>query len=177
MNTEEVVAMMDAITEGRDCVLHPKGIDGYQGITIGIFDDGILFSTEDDPSGIQINDPRTVREIAGALVAWATRKDQLVSWDVAKSLTIFGHDLRSEQSGGVGGTDATFPSVSDWAAIKSGTSSRAEWYRRNVDRMTQEIKDRNLRDLRAILSDPMTRHEEHPDIQAAIMILLNAGAR
>lgn len=75
MNTEEVVAMIDAITEGKDYVLRPKVIEGYQGIAIGVSDDSVLFSTEGDPLGTRIEDPRTAREIAGALVAWANRKE------------------------------------------------------------------------------------------------------
>jgi hypothetical protein len=168
VNTEEVVAMMDAITEGRNYDLEVAGDRESDNVRLQFASDSFAISHDPNSFAVtEVTNPRVAREIAGALVAWANRKDSSTKGGkdaVEITAAVWGAPARVN-SGGVGGTDATNP------------SSRAEWFRRNVNRMTQETKDRNLKDLRAILSDPMTRHEEHSDIQAAIMILLNAGAR
>jgi hypothetical protein len=68
MNTEEVIAMIDAIAEGREYIYENNG--GTSRMLVD--DDGISFTSQ---ISFLIENPRTAREIAGALVAWANRKD------------------------------------------------------------------------------------------------------
>lgn len=134
MNTDEVVAMIDAITEGK---IFAKRWNLSEGGHFNFASDGegIALRT----SGVtEIQDPRTAREIAGALVAWANKKE--------------GHNEGAAFLGKLavsilndGGVD--FPSVNDWAHIKAGRDTRTNWYARNVKRMTLETLKRNKQDL------------------------------
>lgn len=178
MNTEEVVAMIDAITDGRTFTLDVNTIEGEPSIAAKFTMDEVSIYGQGG-FATAIDDPRTAREIAGALIAWANRKDGLVSWDTAKSVTIYGQDLRDairdkrttsipeelKHYGELGGTK------------RVGNSSYADWYRRNVENMTQETKDRNLKDLLGIQEDVSIVSEEHADICAAIDILIISGAK
>ena len=166
MNTEEVVAMIDAITEGRYYAHSFETTPNSNTISIEVgtnnpeVDSEFWFSTFDE--GVQflakINDPRVAREIAGALVAWANKQEGVRS---AKPREI---------------------SESEWQS--SGTLRRKvrngcwreDWYRRNVGNMSQETKDRNLRDLKGMLNLG-DESPEQLDIDAAINILLENGAK
>lgn len=72
MNTEQVIEMIDAITEGGE--YEKFELNGEQ-INIAIRDDEFVIA------GLS-NDPRTAREIAAALVAWANRKDGMMNGSV-----------------------------------------------------------------------------------------------
>lgn len=176
MNTEEVCAMIDAITEGRKYVYENNG--GTSRMTVD--EDGISFSAE---ITFLIEQPRTAREIAGALVAWANRKEgnanEVEAFRVAaefKPTTSIPEEIVKRQQA-VYEPPATNNKVPGcW---------RADWYRRNVTSMSQETKDRNLKDLRgiweagkstAMRSSTMTK-EEASDIYAAIVILRDNGAK
>lgn len=74
MNAEEVVAMIDAITEGKTYGLTPRVTEASDELNFTFEKDEInIFSGERFAAAI--NDTRTAREIAGALIAWANRKD------------------------------------------------------------------------------------------------------
>jgi hypothetical protein len=67
MNTEQVVEMIDAITEGK-----PYALKGNE-LTVVFGPEEIAFMVK----GKQVffEDPRIAREIAGGLIAWANRKE------------------------------------------------------------------------------------------------------
>lgn len=169
MDTNEVVEMIDAITEGkyyahgfstnRDTITIEVGTNAENEANefwFSSFTPGANFLAK-------IDDPRTAREIAGALVAWANRKEGF---------------LASHHNGsGLEGTEVTAPSPADYIKIQSGRTTREEWYRNNVDRMSQETKDRNLKDLKEIYADHRITKETRDDVQNAIMILKDNGAK
>lgn len=72
MNAEQVCEMIDAITEGRNFTLHPTESPmteiNFEGDEISVFPPA-------HEGYFDITETRTAREIAGALVAWANRKD------------------------------------------------------------------------------------------------------
>lgn len=68
MNTEQVIEMIDAITEGR-----PYALSNGETMSVAFQDDIVTFFAR--VGGSSIDNPRTAREIAGALVAWANHKD------------------------------------------------------------------------------------------------------
>lgn len=144
MNTEEVVAMIDAITAGKPFVNRWESES-----------DSLIVATSPEKFVMQdtgdfvftLRDPRTAREIAGALVAWANRKDG--------------------QLGALPSTDVD---------QTSSAGSRATWYRRSVGIMSQEAKNRNLKDLTAIQAQMHPNDVEQVDIAAAIQILVDNGA-
>lgn len=80
MNTEQVVEMIDAITEGKifATTFDGRGLKGNPSgqMTIAVGNSGFGFNV----SGclFDVKDPRTAREIAAALIAWANRKDEMV---------------------------------------------------------------------------------------------------
>jgi hypothetical protein len=76
LNTDEVVEMIDAITEGRPFTigLEPEG--DADGMSIEFGEAYVTFYDSFDFSA-QFDNPRTAREIAGALVAWANRKESI----------------------------------------------------------------------------------------------------
>jgi hypothetical protein len=69
MNTEEVCEMIDAITEGRTFARTWQG--AVSNIHLAVGEEGFAIHANE----FGCNDPRTAREIAGALVAWASRMD------------------------------------------------------------------------------------------------------
>lgn len=74
MTVEEVCKMMDAITEGKN--FHHT-FDGKVGShELSITGDGFQIRAEGD--GTVCDDPRTAREIAAALVTWASTKDGII---------------------------------------------------------------------------------------------------
>jgi hypothetical protein len=186
MNTEEVVEMIDAITEGKVYATSFEGRslsgkhDGQMTIAVGNSGFGFKIGRE----LFDVTDPRTAREIAGALVAWANRKDgefnaihQDAQHAIEGSLGLYvANGVKKSGVGEADETNPTAPSPSDWKAIKNGYDSREEWYRRNVSRMTQETKNRNLKDLDAMLGDS-TNPAESRDIRKAMKILIANGAK
>ncbi|GHF92391.1 hypothetical protein [Streptomyces griseosporeus] len=74
MNVEQVVEMIDAITEGRDYELDVPVLVEEDSLTLKFNEDEISilgslgFATA-------IRDTRTAREICAALLTWADRKD------------------------------------------------------------------------------------------------------
>ena len=147
MNTEEVVAMMNAITEGAQWSRTIEGEAESDSLRFAVEADRVLLGTLDYDYVCEIQNPRTAREIAGALVAWANRKDG--------------------QLGALPNTDVD---------QTSSAGSRATWYRRSVGIMSQEAKNRNLKDLTAIQAQMHPNDVEQVDIAAAIQILVDNGA-
>lgn len=80
MNTNEVVAMIDAITEGK-CYTHAFEMAGEgDSLSIETEPETFALTSPTKPSFIAvIDDPRTALEIAGALVAWAGHKDGTIN--------------------------------------------------------------------------------------------------
>lgn len=75
METHEVVEMIDAITEGRNYTLEVKNErHDDDNMSIALSEDEVTFHDNFD-TYVSIDNPRTAREIAGALVAWANRKE------------------------------------------------------------------------------------------------------
>jgi hypothetical protein len=139
------------------------------------------FSTFDEGANFlaKINNPRTAREIAGALVAWANRKEgDPLSRTIQRRTVqaIVGDDWNEEVN-----TADEVTGLMNWQDVKSDNHPREEWYRRNVGQMSQETKDRNLKDLMAIKEQNATMvGPDQPsmlDLQAAIQILLDHDAR
>jgi hypothetical protein len=175
VNSDEIVEMIDAIYEGKyyahgfstkkDVITIEVGAaEGTEEFWFSSFTPGANFLAK-------IDDPRTAREIAGALVAWANRKDGLNNG--AHFLSRLGVSIIDDGR-------PEFPSVDDYMHINRGNDTRKNWYARNVGRMTQETKDRNLKDLLGILdSTPDIPKKLHvlTDLQAAIQILRNNGAK
>lgn len=167
MNTDQVVEMIDAITEGKTFRTNWEGANETDTLEMLSGPDGIKLGNLQMQFVFDMTNPRTAREIAGALVAWANRKQ--------------GHDVGAQFLGRlavsiIADGSVEFPSVNDWAHIKAGRDTRANWYARNIKNMTQETKDRNLKDLQAMLSGTSGKAEDD-DIRAAIQILESNGAR
>ena len=184
MNTEQVVEMIDAISEGRNYRLDVNTTQTSDEMYVGFDSGAIVFHGVGMSFLSTVTDPRTAREIAGALVAWANRKDaqskpgELWLEELkSKSIEAMGYDPVATQQVAAfdANSEARAPSPEDWKAIKNGYDSRANWYRRNVGRMSQETKDRNLKDLKAIQKTVPGGSIEWSDIQAAIQILLENG--
>lgn len=163
MDTQAVVKMIDAITEGRDYNLDVQNArHDDDDMTISFRPDEVTFHDNFD-SYVTVESPRVAREIAGALVAWATRKE-------------VGENITRQEVGRIcvtaaGDSQVEFPSVNDWADIMSGRSSREEWYRQNVGRMTLESKRQNydaLHEARKTVSGGSQRWD---DITKAMRIL------
>lgn len=169
MNTEQVVEMIDAISEGKRYTLSIASDDdesnGKKSLAMRMGEGSILFYLRGPVSFAgEIDNPRTAREIAGALVAWANRKEGKIQETKQVEASLI---LRSE---------ATRPSTADAIKLMSGRSTKTEWYAANVGRMTPETKSRNLRDLREILAEGNVTHTEQADITTAIQILRDNGA-
>lgn len=75
MNTQEVIEMIDAITEGRRTKIGWEGANLSDNLQVTATKETLSFSIVDQL--FESDDPRTAREIAGALVAWANRKQGL----------------------------------------------------------------------------------------------------
>lgn len=75
MNTNEVVAMIDAITEGRSYRLNVETTQSSDEMYLGFDSDAVIFHGVGMSFLATVTDTRTAREIAGALVAWANRKE------------------------------------------------------------------------------------------------------
>lgn len=74
MDTEETVNMIDTIYEGST---YRMSI-GRRGLVIDLAPSGIRFGPQDSgDSYAYVIDPRRAREIAGALVAWATHQEKI----------------------------------------------------------------------------------------------------
>lgn len=199
MDTNEVVEMIDAITEGkyyahgfstnRDTITIEVGTNAENEANefwFSSFTPGANFLAK-------IDDPRTAREIAGALVAWANRKEGLAGADERakakfNALNVTGAEQCSATDPNqmcddcrkgfeAHKAEVTAPSTADYIKIQSGRTTREEWYRNNVDRMSQETKDRNLKDLKEIYADHRITKETRDDVQNAIMILKDNGAK
>lgn len=169
MNTEEVVAMIDAITEGR---YYAHGFEtkqdiitievGREGPHLGNNTDEFWFSSFTPSANFlaKINDPRTAREIAGALVAWANRQDSNKQDAETMSAIVWGSPARvaSKEIGMADGET-------------SMRESREEWYRRNVHHMTRGTLERNFNDLKEVLDLSPIGSEEALDCQKAMNIL------
>jgi hypothetical protein len=156
VNTEEVCKMIDDITEGRPKQVTWEGDAGeYDSITLRTISGAFQFTQHGNGAFVfQSDDPRTAREIAGALVAWANRKDGVTSNRNVQS------DLLSEKKE---------KDVAIW---------RENWYHRNIRNMTRETMERNMSDLQKIRRSTPFPSDEFDDIQKAIDILhvaLNGG--
>lgn len=171
MNTDEVCKMIDAITEGKEFTLSVPVPVGENSLTLKFHEDEIsIYGAHGFATAIR--NLRDIREIAAALVAWANRKDGTI--DLA-AMSILGSIRWAELKKSA--EDDTAPSIHDWANIKSGRSTREEWYRRNVRHMTPETLKRNMKDLKEIKAQTPVG-PEYDDIQKAIDILhvaLNGG--
>ena len=179
MNTEEVVAMIDAITEGKPFVHR------WESET-----DSLIFATSPEKAVLSdtgdfcfdLRDPRTAREIAGALVAWANRKD-----GIQQPKSFEATDPNNPHPGMYHfafGCRECFPALKTMTEeslasqlIDMKKNGRAQWYRRNVDRMSQETKDRNLQDLRGIQAELHPNDVTNIDVEAAMQILRDNGAK
>lgn len=75
MNTEEVTKMIDAITEGKNYTLEIKG-DKETGVVEIVFTDSRFYIKLAEGWGTEHTNPRIAREIAGALIVWANRKEK-----------------------------------------------------------------------------------------------------
>lgn len=180
MNTEEVVAMIDAISEGEIYTLTIPGDNGSGEAEI-IFTPSRFYIKLTEGWGTEHINPRTAKEIVGALVAWAKRKEGLtpplkndmseLELKNVESSTFLAHEKFQKVFG-----NPTAPSIQDWADIKAGRTTRAEWYERNIKRMTQETKNQNLKDLRSIALEHSDLDVDYDDIQKAIRVLRDAGA-
>lgn len=159
MNTEQVVEMIDAITEGRNYTLAIPG-DKESGEAEIVFTPSRFYIKLTEGWGTEHDNTRLAREIAGALIAWANRKEG-GSTAAAKSPVIW---------------ETKSPRIGKNSADSRGGLSRADWYARNVHQMSQEAKDRNLRDLKTFLTTDESAGQE-ADIQTAIQILLDNGAQ
>lgn len=73
--------MIDDITEGRPYETQVKTNEETSQLMISCDADGFGFEmlTPVGPIGALVDDPRTAREIAAALVAWANRKDGTIN--------------------------------------------------------------------------------------------------
>jgi hypothetical protein len=140
MKTEKVVAMIDTITDGRQFAHRWEGEENS--FNFASSDSGFAVQA----SSFGCSDPRTAREIAGALVAWANRKE------------------------GNGNETEAFRVSADHFS-----KSRAEWYERSVKYMSQETKNRNLKDLHSIALEYSDLDVDYDDIQKAIQVLRDAG--
>lgn len=191
MNSEQVVAMIDAITEGK---YYAHGFETKQDtitVEVGMAnrqnEEEFWFSSFTPGANFlaKIDDPRTAREIAGALIAWANRREG-ESNGTSRAIEAMGYDPVATQQ--VAAFDAnTKPTNSIPEGVQRHMLSelhvspksiwRADWYRRNVKNMSQETKDRNLKDLRGIRSTQEMTLAERFDIDEAIQILIDAGAK
>lgn len=157
MNTEEVTEMIDAITEGEDYTLSVTN-EGESGDRLNLeFTADRLTFTDCFDSFVDVKNARAAREIAGALIAWASRKDGGLPGGAIS-------DLRDMFSQG----NVKRPSHSEEAPQPG---SREIWYRQNVGNMTPETKQRNLKDLEGIYNDLHPNSSEAIDTQKAIEIL------
>jgi len=179
MNTEQVVAMIDAITEGKKYTTDwETAQDGLEDdLRIEVSGNSFNLIGLDRRFVHVIRDPRAAREIAGALVAWANRKegDPLSRTIQRRTVQAIVGDAWNEE---VNTTNADKYGTIDgepMVSLRHG-ESREDWYRRNVGRMSQETKDRNLHDLKAMLSGTSGKAEDD-DIRAAIRILRDNGAK
>jgi hypothetical protein len=163
MDAEQVCEMIDTITEGRNYDLEIKGANDTGECRLQ-FASGSFSLALLEGWATEIDDPRTAREIAAALIAWANHKDGIVF----DQLTAAANLAAMRKS-------PTAPTVEDWAEIKSGRSSREEWYRRNVERMSLETLKRNKEDLKGIRANlpthSPTRETDWADINKAINII------
>lgn len=74
MNTAEVCAMIDAISDGKNYTLEITG-DKLTGVAEIQFTPSRFYIKLAEGWGIEHENPRTAREIAGAFIAWATQKE------------------------------------------------------------------------------------------------------
>lgn len=171
MNTEEVCAMIDAITEGKPFTLNiGTGVNfefGPNGVSLIADEIGVL---------ARFTDARPSRELAGALIAWANRKDGFTP-PPKNDMTEL--ELKNIQRD----TFATHEKFLSAFATKSDENQvrtwvwREEWHRRNVGRMTPETRDRNLKDLVEIQAELHPNDPQQADLAAAIEILRENGAK
>lgn len=73
MNTEQVVEMIDTITEGKPCNQTWESADLSDDLNMAAVKARVRFTIRGEV--FEIDNPRTAREIAGALIAWANRKE------------------------------------------------------------------------------------------------------
>lgn len=149
--------MIDAITAGVQYELHVKNERHDDDDMLVTFHESDVTFHDNFDTYVVVNDPRVAREIAGALVAWANRKDP-------SATAGFPPFVLSESSRETHFEEAT----------ESG--NREEWYRQNVQRMGYAMKNRNLRDLEAAYNGLHPNSEEAVDILGAIHILRSNGA-
>lgn len=169
--------MIDAITEGQEFKHEWLESNEFDPLSIRTIPSALQFTSEGSSFVFECNDPRVAREIAGALVAWANRKEGKTDEPNPIADAIWVESLRANRNVQKSLTEVTAPSISDWANIKSGRSTREEWYRRNVRHMTPETLKRNMKDLKEIKAQTPVG-PEYDDIQKAIDILhvaLNGG--
>lgn len=181
--------MIDTISSGLAYKYHcPLDGEGPK-LRISFDTENVLINVDDadgDFEGGEVvfvcDQARTAREIAGALVAWATRQETQ-------------QDLPQTEVGRIAvlaagrGVDANMGAPSNcknpkiWEASgahrrkhrSTGECSidkvwREEWYRRNVGRMTLETLKRNRQDEKGIL-DNTTDKDERADIIRALNVI------
>jgi hypothetical protein len=189
VNTEEVCKMIDDITEGKP--FSRQNLNGEQ-VNIASQGDGFALAGT-------LTNPRTAREIAGALVAWANRKEGVIN--NFESITV------AQIAESPAPEDCNFPEVwrtsaphrrfhythkkclaRDEGNVQNDLLSekkekdvaiwRENWYHRNIRNMTRETMERNMSDLQKIRRSAPFPSDEFDDIQKAIDILhvaLNGG--
>lgn len=87
MNTNEVVEMIDAISEGKEYRKKWTGVTEDEKLKFSSDDESILLAT----TGVfEIDNPRTAREIVGAILAWANRKEGKTS--INRAIEAMGYD-------------------------------------------------------------------------------------
>lgn len=156
--------MIDAITEGKRYTLNVDGDELNQSsASFDFLQDGRIAIGVTVPGLFAfIDNPRTAREIAGALVAWANRKDPSANRELKPTTSIPEETIKRQQS--------VYEQIPQ-------PDSKEIWYLRTVGNMTPETKNRNLRDLLRIYNDLHPNSEEAVDTQKAIQILLDNGAQ
>jgi hypothetical protein len=165
MNTEQVTAMIDAITDGQETVFNWEGINLSDDLKLDIGTNGMGFLVGRER--FDLNDSRVAREIAGALIAWADRKDGDPLSKTAQRQTVqtIVGDAWNEE------VDTVDEDQEPLIDGKRNIVWREDWYRRNVGRMSRETMERNLEDLKVISKTTSAGSSDWDDIQKAMNIL------
>lgn len=156
MNTEQVVEMIDAISEGRTYGFMPSVTEASDTLNFTFNKNEInIFSGEDFAACVE--NPRTARELAGALIVWANKQeDATVHPDMAVGFM---------RLMGMNGAPGKYDRDDCW---------REKWYRIHAPNMTKETLKVNMRDLNKLkdtfIVERGNGHWSVSDVQKAINI-------